>query len=231
MKQLTSLIVFFMITFSVNAQTTPCEVAVEALKGTYEGECAKGKANGEGTATGTDIYKGTFKNGYPDGTGKYTWKNGDYYYGNWKKGMKEGKGEMHTTVDGKETVQKGFWKKDDYKGEYEKPYIIHNTTSDVGRVEVNKIKGNGTITVEVQSVLIGGSVDPAFAPKLVRMTDLIMRGGTFMSKASNALSNKEITVFKVVTFPFRAQFVFGNATVDIELFEEGIWDIRIPINN
>lgn len=35
-------------------------------------------ANGTGTATGTDSYTGQFKNGYPDGKGKYTWKNGEY---------------------------------------------------------------------------------------------------------------------------------------------------------
>lgn len=231
MKQLTSLILFFMIAFSVTAQTTPCEVAVDALKGTYEGECVKGKANGEGTATGTDTYKGTFKNGYPDGIGKYTWKNGDHYFGSWKKGMKEGKGEMHSTIDGKETVQKGFWKKNDYKGEHEKPYIIHNTTTDVGRVEVERLKGSGNVTVEVQNILIGGGGDLANAPKFTKMTDVVVRGGTFMSRASTALSNKEVTVFKMVTFPFRAQFVFGNTTVDIELFEEGDWNIRIPINN
>ena len=68
----------------------------DSLKGTYEGDCKNGKADGKGKATGTDSYDGEFKNGLPDGIGKYNWKSGDYYEGEWKKGLKDGKGEMHT---------------------------------------------------------------------------------------------------------------------------------------
>ena len=75
----------------VIAQNAPCAVLLDSIKGTYVGDCANGKANGEGTASGTDVYQGAFKNGLPDGNGKYTWKNGDFFYGGWKKGLKEGK--------------------------------------------------------------------------------------------------------------------------------------------
>ena len=36
---------------------------METLKGTYTGECKKGKANGRGKAVGTDTYEGFFKTG------------------------------------------------------------------------------------------------------------------------------------------------------------------------
>jgi len=33
------------------------------IKGTYTGDCKKGKASGKGKAIGTDTYKGDFKTG------------------------------------------------------------------------------------------------------------------------------------------------------------------------
>ena len=57
------------ILFSINAKTQDCTVAVDALKGKYEGACKNGKAEGLGKATGTDTYEGNFKAGLPDGNG------------------------------------------------------------------------------------------------------------------------------------------------------------------
>lgn len=236
MKQLTSLILFFLVAFSATAQTTPCDVAVDALKGTYEGECTKGKANGEGTATGTDTYKGTFKNGYPEGTGKYTWKNGDYFYGKWKKGVKEGKGEMHTFVAGNETVKVGFWKKDEYKGEYENPYKIYNTTNDINRVQVTRVGADvNSIKIEVTNAFnSGNSMESATQRNnsaYAKLTDIQINTGNYMSKTTSTLTNKEVTLLQEVIFPFKAILYFGTGTyVDIEIFEKGNWVIEVPIN-
>jgi hypothetical protein len=241
MKQLTGLILFSFLAFSVAAQTTPsCEVAVASLKGTYEGECSKGKANGEGTATGTDSYKGTFKNGYPDGTGKYTWKNGDYYFGNWKKGLKEGKGEMHTTVNGKDSVLIGFWRKDVYGSEYENPFKIYNATSELGRVEVSKVKKDGTsIKIEVESNI--NTANALSSPTIgagttqgtnifAKITDMQVTTGSYMSISANTLTNKEVTILQGVVFPFRATLSFGSSSrLDIEIFESGTWNVMVPI--
>jgi hypothetical protein len=96
--------------FSTFCFSQKCEVVVETLKGTYEGDCKKNKADGKGTAAGEDIYTGDFKSGYPEGKGKYVWKNGDWYEGEWKKGLREGQGIMHlTTTDSKDSVLDGFW--------------------------------------------------------------------------------------------------------------------------
>lgn len=237
MKKLLTL-TFVCCSFAALSQTGDCLVAMDSIKGTYTGACNNGKANGEGKSVGIDTYEGTFKNGLPEGKGKYTWKNGNYYFGNWKKGLKDGKGEIHL----EDSVIYGFWKKDVYKGRYENPYIIHNTTSGVGKVEVNKIKGSTSsiITIEVSSMTGGGAVTTtrpsgtegvalATTAPAVSLTDIRIQTGTYNTKAVNKLSGKEINVLQGVIFPFKATFVFGNNSVEIEILEEGEWSIQVPI--
>ncbi|MEO6251671.1 MAG: hypothetical protein ABIO79_00070 [Ferruginibacter sp.] len=231
MKQLL-LLLFFSITIkSISAQTATCMVLLDSIKGTYEGDCKAGKANGNGKSVGTHTYDGEFKNGVPEGKGKYTWTNGDYYYGNWKKGQKDGKGELHRFENGKETVVKGFWKKDNFKGEYENPYLITNTTSDIGRVQVSKMSSTeSSITITVESLNNSSSIGSSSFQTSTIMTSHQVTRGTYVSKSNNAMTNKEITTFRAVVFPFRATFNFGNAIVEIEFFEKGAWDVIIPIN-
>ena len=81
---------FYLFPTNVLAQ---CEVKLDEIKGTYEGGCKKGKAEGSGKAVGTDTYEGEFKKGLPHGEGTYTWANGNVFRGLFKKGKKEGKGK------------------------------------------------------------------------------------------------------------------------------------------
>jgi hypothetical protein len=234
MKQLL-LLIFFSITIKcVTAQTGTCTVLLDSIKGTYEGECKGGKANGNGKSVGVHIYDGEFKNGLPEGKGKYTWANGDYYFGSWKKGQKDGKGELHRFEDGKESVVKGFWKKDNFKGEYENPYVITNTTSEIGRVQVTKMSDrDASITVTVEGLFSVGTVpltSTASAGTVTTMTSHQVIRGQYLSKSSNTLTNKEVTIFRGVVFPFRATFNFGNSILEIEFFEKGAWDVSVPIN-
>ncbi|MEO6541654.1 MAG: hypothetical protein ABIN74_11700 [Ferruginibacter sp.] len=231
MKQLLLLLLLSISIKSVTAQTATCTVLLDSLKGTYDGDCKSGKANGNGKAVGIHIYDGEFKNGVPEGKGKYIWANGDYYYGNWKKGQKEGKGELHRFESGKEIVVKGYWKKDNFKGEYENPYVVTNTTSDIGRLQVTKMSSTeATISVTVESLNSNQSLgSSAFATGTVMTSHQVTRG-TYISKSNNAMTNKEITTFRGVVFPFRATFNFGNAIVEIEFFEKGAWDVVVPIN-
>src|SRR4026207_2273332 len=76
-----------------------CIVSIDSLKGQYTGSCKHGKANGFGTAIGADSYTGNFKNGYPEGEGKYTWKNGTWYDGSWKQGLFDGNGTFNKVDD------------------------------------------------------------------------------------------------------------------------------------
>lgn len=126
------------------AQNSTCIVSLDSLKGTYDGECSNGKANGEGRAIGVDMYEGAFKNGLPDGTGKYSWRRGGYYYGSWKKGLKEGKGEFHLPINGVDSAIIGYWKRDRYIGEYEKQYVIIANSSRLSKVDCRLIEKSGS---------------------------------------------------------------------------------------
>lgn len=230
MKQLLFFLILSASIGSASAQNNDCSVLLDSLKGTYNGDCKNGKANGNGKAVGVHTYDGEFKNGLPEGQGKYTWANGDYYYGGWKKGLKDGKGQLHHFDDGVEKLTTGYWKKGNYRGEYENPFEITNTTSDVGRVQVEKMGDKeSTITVTVESLGNSGSFVSSGQP--VTMTSNQVIRGQFISKSSNVLTNKEVTIFRGVVFPFRARFNFGtNTVVEIEFFDKGAWDVVVPIS-
>lgn len=231
MKQLTVFLFITFITVSSFAQNPDCKVLLDSLKGTYEGECSNGKANGNGKAVGINTYEGEFRNGLPEGKGKYTWSSGDYYYGGWKKGLKEGKGELHRFENGKESLVTGYWKKDNYRGEYENPYVINNVTPEIGRVQVAKVGSKDhSLTITVENLVGGGSLNSSQFQTSTTMTSHQITRGSYVSKSTNALTNKEITTFRGIVFPFRGVFNFGGSMIDIEIFEEGGWDVIIPIN-
>ena len=100
---------------------TNCHGTFLDLKGKpgYVGEFYKGQPHGQGTFTHAGRkYVGQWKKGKynkpdnqrgRDGTGTYTYANGDKYFGEWKKGLRHGKGTF-THFNGK--VEEGIWKKD-----------------------------------------------------------------------------------------------------------------------
>ena len=231
MKQLLFMLILFAGIGKAQAQNTDCAVLMDSIKGTYTGDCKNGKANGNGKAVGVNTYDGEFKNGLPEGQGKYTWSNGDYYYGGWKKGMKDGKGQLHHFEDGVERLTTGYWKKDSYKGEYENPYVVTNTTSDIGRLQVTNMNNKeSSVTVTVESLNSSSTLRSGNFETSTLMTAHQVTRGTYVSKSSNALTNKEVTVFRGVVFPFKCTFNFGTSIVEIEFFEKGAWDVNVPIN-
>jgi hypothetical protein len=64
----------------VQAQSR-CLVADPELQDSYEGGCADGKAEGQGTARGSAAYSGEFHLGKKHGHGVKTWARGDRYEG------------------------------------------------------------------------------------------------------------------------------------------------------
>ncbi|MDZ4810202.1 MAG: hypothetical protein SGI96_18345 [Bacteroidota bacterium] len=58
MISLTAFLLYISYLFAQN-----CAVEMGTIKGTYTGDCKKGKASGKGKAIGTDTYKGDFKTG------------------------------------------------------------------------------------------------------------------------------------------------------------------------
>lgn len=226
-----SILVISLQSFSQN-----CTVVPEALKGTYEGGCKKDKAEGTGTATGTDSYTGEFKTGYPDGKGKYNWKNGDWYDGSWKKGQREGQGSMHyLVVGGKDSTVTGFWKKDKYFGLYEKPYIIHSKTPDITTADVEVTKGTVATDIKfsIESVRGGANgLNQSGAtqyPKIT-ITNMDIVSGEYLNKVDNDnLPKTFISTLKSVQFPFRARITMGTDILDIEFLEKASYEVTIKI--
>ena len=216
------LFLFIFLTIFINAYSQECRVLPESLKGTYVGDCENGKANGKGKAVGVDSYEGEFKNGYPEGKGSYIWKDGHYFIGQFKKGKKEGKGDIYyESVKGEDSVINGYWKKDEYIGEYEKPYEIRNTSSGISRVNctIADKKGRG---IELNVSRTGGGAMP--------ISDIQILSGTYLYKNTIITSIASITKLGQVAFPFRAIFTFNNgATIEIIFNEKAKYDVNIEV--
>lgn len=207
-----------------------------SIKGTYTGECKKGKAEGSGKSTGTDIYEGEFKGGQPHGKGKYSWANGNWFDGEWVKGQKNGKGTMvYKNSLGKDSVLAGYWKKDEYTGLYEKPYIIHSRTVHITNVAlkfVNKTRDQIDMFIDSETGNRPTSISPSVSnpvnPK-PEITNIELVTGNFMKRVDNNQYTKKIGyTFEDVTFPFRAILTIGNNdTIEFSILEAGKWTVDI----
>ena len=223
-----------------------CIVSIDSLKGQYTGGCKHGKADGFGTAIGTDTYTGNFKNGYPDGEGKYTWKNGTWYNGRWKGGLFEGNGTFNK-VDlahpDTSIFVTGFWQAGNYVGKYQKPYSVVSLTNGINEVSARKLRDTkAEITISVTSTTAGASslnIPVLPKPKLVNIE---LFEGRFMQQADNETSR--ITnryTFRNVTFPFYAIFTFettgtnplslAREKIKVEISESSSWYIQVKIDN
>lgn len=231
MKTLNVVLAVFIL-FIQNAKSQDCSVELASLNGNYEGDCRKGKANGRGTASGADTYTGEFRNGYPEGMGKYQWKNGDWYEGSWKKGMREGSGTMHYVAKkGKDSVQAGYWKKDKYLGLYEKPYEIHSRTPAVTDADFTRF-GSGAsdeVTFTCQSITGGANTISGQVPKPT-ITSFDVVNGQYQSMTNyDNLPKSSKTTFRGLVFPFRIQIHYGTDIIDVEIFEPGNWTVELKL--
>lgn len=117
-------------------------VLLPEITGNYKGDIKDKLANGKGTAKGEDTYSGEFKNGLPDGKGKYTYKNGNTFTGYFKNGLKNGKGIFNYTINGTNYTQKGYWVSGNYSGPNnpDELYIATNI-SNIDSYTINKLNG------------------------------------------------------------------------------------------
>lgn len=222
MKISTIVLAFIIVCVSSNVYAQDCLVALESIKGTYEGDCDKGKASGKGKATGADIYEGEFKNGLPDGQGKYNWKNKNFYVGSMKKGLRDGKGEMHYILtSGYDSTVTGFWKKDKYLGLYEKPYEIKTVGSRISKVDC-RLSEKGGEEIQFRISVVGGG--PA------SLTQIVPTAGTYLKQNTQMMNSMSITRIQQVVYPFRAIFTFSNGdNIEILFNEKANYDVDVVV--
>ncbi len=123
---------------------------------TYVGEFKDGKANGQGTFTGSDgsKYVGEFIDDRQNGQGTETYANGDKYVGGYKDGKKHGQG-TYTWANGSKYV--GGYK--DGKRHGQGTYTWTDGDKYVGGYKDGKRHGQGTFTKSDGSKYVGEFID------------------------------------------------------------------------
>ena len=247
MKKLFLFFINFFLCLNLFSQN--CDIRVDSLKGKYTGDCRKGLANGYGTAIGVDSYTGNFKNGYPDGQGKYTWKNGSWYDGNWKNGLFDGNGtfsQIDAVKKDSATLLTGFWKKGKYVGKYQKPYSLKAITNGFSELNIRKKdNSSNTIMIVVNSVTAGASSMTASHLPKPHLTDISTIEGKFEQQVNDENSSIFTNTYTLrgVTFPYHAILSFetphdaaGGANlhvekIEVEIAESASWYIQVKVDN
>ncbi len=234
MKSLTpkSLLLFFFSLFFINSGfSQTCEVEKESIKGTYTGDCKKGKAHGKGKATGADIYDGDFKNGLPDGQGTYTSGNGNIFTGKYARGLRDGKGTLVIKREAQQdSVVDGYWKKDSYIGKHEYPYKVLSKTKAISAVEVEYTKDEfSRISIGVTNVS-GGQIGTGGIGAKMRINDIQVMEGTYgRSIDNNTHYKKTEKILLDVIAPLRIKLVIASEEVEIVFNEKGSYTVEIKI--
>lgn len=227
-----SLAFSLMALYSIPIMAQECSVELATIKGTYTGDCKKGKASGKGKSVGFDTYEGEFKSGLPDGKGTYSWQNGNVYTGKFSKGLRDGQGTMTIKRTGTEdSIVQGFWKKDVYIGKYEKPYVVHGKTGSVRDVEIEYNKDDHRrVRIIVVNTTGGvqkmGGVMPKFQ---VDNVQVLVGNYERLTTLETHLKATESSLMEV-NFPFRAKIKIGTEEIEIELLETGSYTINVSIN-
>lgn len=219
--------------FSAQIFAQDCAVEKESLKGTYTGDCKKGKANGKGKAVGADTYEGEFKNGLPDGQGTYTYSNGNVFKGSFSKGLKQGEGSMTYKRTGKsDSTIKGFWSKDLYVGLYEKPYTIYTKGEAVNDVDVKYQKEGMSQITFVVSDASGGGFSAGGTQRASGRVDNIQRisGERYGQVTTNERGKKTETIINEVTFPLRIKVFISGEELEMEFREPGSYTVNVNVN-
>jgi hypothetical protein len=209
-----------------------CKVLLPSISGTYTGDCKSDKANGMGKSVGTDTYEGNFKNGYPEGQGKYSWKDGNWYEGDFKSGVRSGRGTLHySRVDKPDSNLTGYWSKDKYIGMYEYPYKVQSTSYMVksATVTVGDKKDVPQIVIFLSSVT-GGSVDAHGSIPKPMLTGIDIKNGSYINKQEvTTLEKTNMYTLTNVIFPFSAVFRIGGDDVAVDFNNSGSWTLTVVL--
>lgn len=224
-------LLFVLFVTNINAQTAAsCKVAVKELIGSYTGDCRNELANGTGEARGTHRYKGTFKDGMPNGTGVYYYADSEYYDGSFQNGIKEGKGEMHYIKKGVDSLIKGYWSGGEYRG---KKYVTYNfsTTETFDRTDITPSSASGnSVTIEISTT--SGSPAGANVGFVISLSNLISPTSS-IQKMTNRFDSplKSSATYELISFPCK---LFGTLsdgrTFELELYKAADWKVRFYKN-
>lgn len=198
-----------------------CKVLVPELTGTYVGKCKKGLANGKGKAVGTDTYEGSFKKGLPNGGGVYTWANGDVYDGRWVYGVRQGEGVYKFKYQGKDSIQKGIWEENIYKGPKPKKPLVSQKIS-VTRYNFRR-EGDG------DRILIDLTLNGSPNRDILDLSLISSSGSNFESGRSIGVESVNFPVLikiKYLTWN-TAHTSRHTALFEFEIFEPGKWQVDI----
>ncbi|MDL5513760.1 hypothetical protein QSE00_18205 [Arenibacter sp. M-2] len=210
------LLVYLLLTllYAGTAKAQDCKVLLKSIDGTYEGDCKKGKAEGEGVAIGVDTYKGQFRKGLPHGTGTYTWNDGKSYEGEFQKGEKEGQGKLTFAMD---SVLIGFWRKDEYVGLFENPYKKINKSPNVSGYTLNRVQGD----IHNLRFYIKANQEQVKYPRLT----FVVNSGQYQTQ----IDNNDFVELTNVTFPIKLKASYGQDFIEIEILQAGLWEIRTDL--
>lgn len=212
------IVIAFLLVFINEVKSQNCKVLLKTINSSYTGDCKKGKAEGKGIAKGTDTYKGEFKKGLPNGMGVYTWSNGNEYNGEFKKGKKEGQGVLvYKRSITKDSIVKGFWKKDQYIGMFKKPYKKLDKSQNVNAISLNKAQD------DIKSLRFYLKVDQKQI--LNPAVNVIVHSGQYQSQ----INNTNFVELTNVSFPIKLKVYFNQEYIELEIFQSGLWDIKTDI--
>lgn len=203
-------------------QNSNCKVLIPEISGTYVGDCKKGLAHGNGTATGTDRYEGQFNKGLPNGNGTYQWTNGPVYTGEWSKGRMDGKGEMKYFTARGDSIVSGYWRDGSYLGKENIPsYTIIRKD--------NLLSSNFRKIGEGEEVIIKfmrkGQKNPAVSGLSITYTS----GSQFKSGTYEGIQNVHYPFDLKITYRTSNPISMGQFDVVFEctINEPGKWEITL----
>ena len=212
---------FFSLSYAGFSQDVECKVLLNGLDKTYNGDCKKGLANGQGTASGKlGKYLGEFKKGFPSGDGKLEYSRGSYYEGEWSRGMRDGKGKYFYSAD---SIIDGYWQRDVYLGIYEYPYKV--------------IASRGPLRYKfAKTADKPNSVEVQFKRNGIRtMADIVTISTQYNS--GSELKQKNYFGYEQVEFPFTNKLLLTinnqlrtntlTAEFEFKIFHEGKWVLTI----
>lgn len=204
-----------------------CKVVPKKLIGSYEGDCKKGAANGKGVAKGEDTYSGSFKSGYPDGEGIYTYSNGDVFTGTFYRGMLHGKGKMEVKNENiKDSVLEGYWFKNRYHV-MDKDYEVILTSTTVMNITFTQLPSLPNEPYKLR--FITKSSPSNYEAPGVTFDNLMGYYSNYKSRISPGMLFIE---FEPTSFPFRSSFYFGFMTdIITQINKPGNWEVEFIIKH